>query len=254
MYVTAFAAVDIWSENGIALLGVLLYFWEEGSTELAEMLVRAAPFGDVAHTADAIEAATKQALASLGVGEYDPEFLVDSADSITLDTVRDFVHKAVADGASNVQKGLACLEVSPCPAHVGQRCVLKYLTVPRIDKTHVKTKGIAALFRRSPLALCCLHGCQKKYELPSTQPPRSVAVRWNSMYLQWEWFPEQQRALQMFDVDSLQLNLSTDDHGSTYKDFQLDLTDWKLIEQSVRTRVNPVFSQPASVRLPAVCK
>lgn len=191
--------------------------------------MRAVPFGEVAHTAIEIEAATKKALALLGVGDYekstDPQSLID--------TVRDSLHKAVADGASNVQKGLGGFELSPCPAHVGQRCVLQFLKVGGIDKVHRKTKGIAALFRRSPLGLSCLHKCQAKYSLPNTQPPRSIPIRWNSIFLQWEWFPPQQKSLQMFDVESLQLNLSTDDSGSTYREFQLDLLDWQVIEQSV---------------------
>ena len=210
-------------------MGILLYFWPENGTAISELLVRAVPFGEVAHTAIEIEAATKKALALLGVGDYekstDPQSLID--------TVRDSLHKAVADGASNVQKGLGGFELSPCPAHVGQRCVLQFLKVGGIDKVHRKTKGIAALFRRSPLGLSCLHKCQAKYSLPNTQPPRSIPIRWNSIFLQWEWFPPQQKSLQMFDVESLQLNLSTDDSGSTYREFQLDLLDWQVIEQSV---------------------
>lgn len=226
-----FAAIDIWSENGIALLGILLYFWAAGGTCISELLVRAVPFGDIAHTGAEIELASKRALAHIGVGEFREE---TSDCSDVVDTVRDCLHKAVADGASNVQKGLSEFETSPCPAHVGQRCVISFLTVPLINAVHVKTKGIAALFRRSPLGLSCLHRCQKKYQLPTTQPPRSVAVRWNSTYQQWQWFPPQQTALQMFDVESMQLKLSTDEIGSTYRDFQLDLTDWQIIQQSVR--------------------
>ncbi|KAK3242100.1 La ribonucleoprotein [Cymbomonas tetramitiformis] len=226
------SAIDIWSENGIALLGILLYFWAAGGTAISELLVRAVPFGEVAHTGTEIELATKRALAHLGVGEFrEPTSDADCFEIV--DTVRHCLHKAVADGASNVQKGLAEFETSPCPAHVGQRCVLAYLEVPLINAVHVKTKGIAALFRRSPLGLSCLHRCQTKYQLPTTQPPRSVAVRWNSTFLQWQWFPPQQTALQMFDVESMQLKLSTDEIGSTYRDFQLDLTDWQLIQQSL---------------------
>jgi len=229
------AAGDIWSENGIALLGVLLYMWEEGATSLTETLVRAAPFGGVAHTGDEIQHATKAALALMGVGEFISTVeLTDSFQESTVDTVCDYVHKAVADGASNMQKGMSCFETSPCPAHLGQRCVIAFFNVPRLAQTKVRTKGIAAVFRRSPLGLSCLHQCQERYSLPQTQPPRSVEVRWNSTFLQWEWFPVQQRALQMFDVQSLQLNMSSDDQGSTYHDFQLDLTDWQIIEHSVR--------------------
>ena len=228
-----YAAVDIWSENGIALLGILLYYWEAGRTTIDELLVRAVPFGEVAHTAREIEVATKKALVHIGVGEYHEA--VNEFESEVTDTVRNCLHKAIADGASNVQKGLSEFELSACPAHVGQRCVLAYLNVPGIQLVHTKTKGIAALFRRSPLGLSCLHRCQERYQLPSTQPPRSVAVRWNSMFLQWEWFPPQQTALQMFDVESMQLNLSSDDQGSTYRDFQLNLTNWKVIEQTVRS-------------------
>ena len=149
------------------------------------MLVRAVPFGEVAHTGAEIESATKSALAHIGVGKYITASSGSEA-AEAVDTVRDCLHKAVADGASNVQKGLSEFETSPCPCHVGQRCVLAFLKVPAIDKVHTKTKGIAALFRRSPLGLSCLHRCQKKYQLPTTQPARSVAIRWNSIFLQWE--------------------------------------------------------------------
>eukprot|EP00854_Cymbomonas_tetramitiformis_P010283 gene10283-12162_t len=65
------SAADIWSENGISLLGILLYFWAAGATELSELLVRAVPFGEVAHSGLEIEKATKKALADFGVGVYD---------------------------------------------------------------------------------------------------------------------------------------------------------------------------------------
>jgi len=225
--------IDIWSENGIALLGIICYFWAAHATTISEVLVRAVPFSKVAHTGDEILKATKSALASMGIGDFKPDAVNEAGENVIIDTVRSCLHKAVADGASNVQKGLDTFETSICPAHVGQRSVLLYLSVDDINKVHRKTKGIAALFRRSPLGLSCLHRCQEKYGLPQTQPSRSVTTRWNSMYMQWEWFPTQQRALQMFDVESLQLNMSADEEGSTYKDFQLELMDWRIIEHTV---------------------
>eukprot|EP00854_Cymbomonas_tetramitiformis_P027577 gene27577-34022_t len=151
-------------ERDTALNDVLMFASEGG-----EILVRAVPFGEVAHTAIDIETATKKALALLGVGNYEGSVFVDPDDpDYLVDTVKDCLHKAVADGASNVQKGLG------------------------------------------------------------------------GIYLQWEWFPPQQKAIQMFHVESLQLNLSTDDSGSTYREFQLDLLDWQVIEQSLPV-LRPVF-------------
>ncbi|KAK3277048.1 hypothetical protein CYMTET_14912 [Cymbomonas tetramitiformis] len=135
------AGVDPSAENGIARLGILLYFWAGGGTELGETLVRAVHFGDVAHTGDA----TKKALASLGIGEC-----------------------SVRESESKNPK-------------------------------------------RTPTALStqCESACTKQ----------SLT----------------KKALQMFDAESLQLNLSTDDSGSTsYREFQLDLLAWQVIEQSVR--------------------
>ncbi|KAK3270147.1 hypothetical protein CYMTET_21444 [Cymbomonas tetramitiformis] len=109
------SAADIWSENGISLLGILLYFWAAGATELSELLVRAVPFGEVAHSGLEIEKATKKALADFGVGVYDDANVNDDFEPV--DTVLDCLHKAVADGASNIQKGLADFETSPCPVH-----------------------------------------------------------------------------------------------------------------------------------------
>ncbi|KAK3234764.1 hypothetical protein CYMTET_54987 [Cymbomonas tetramitiformis] len=44
----------------------------------------------------------------------------------------------------------------------------------------------------------------------------------------------------MFDVESLQLKMSTDDVGSTYRDFQLDLTDWQTIQHALPV-LQPVY-------------
>ncbi|KAK3277620.1 hypothetical protein CYMTET_14389 [Cymbomonas tetramitiformis] len=173
-------AIDIWSENGIALLGILLYFWSAGANTVEELLVRAVPFGEIAHTGEEIDHATKDALALVGVGKYEFQSAAESPNNsmtVLTDNVRDCLHKAVADGASNVQKGLADFETHPCPVH------------------HVSAMGMV---------------------------------------------PPQQKALQMFDVESLQLNLSTDEAGSTYRDFQMDLSDWEVVEQSIPV-LRPVF-------------
>jgi hypothetical protein len=70
-------SADIWGENGKSIYGCLLHFIDKNFV-LREKAVLAEPFSDVSHTWEEIEKCTKQALAQLGVGTYNPQEKVDT--------------------------------------------------------------------------------------------------------------------------------------------------------------------------------
>ncbi|KAK3288071.1 hypothetical protein CYMTET_4441 [Cymbomonas tetramitiformis] len=61
-------AGDLWSEGGIAIFGILIY-WLDENMQYHEKLLGAIPFGDVRHTGPEIARATKICAANMGVGE-----------------------------------------------------------------------------------------------------------------------------------------------------------------------------------------
>ena len=60
-------------ENGVSLLGITGYVivQVDGKYVMLEMMLSAAPFGDVKHTGDAILCTSKHELVGSGVGKYE---------------------------------------------------------------------------------------------------------------------------------------------------------------------------------------
>ncbi|KAK3259126.1 hypothetical protein CYMTET_31865 [Cymbomonas tetramitiformis] len=93
-------AGDIWSEGGVAIFGILVY-WIDADHVLHEKLAAAIPFSDVRHTGPEICSATKASLSAIGIGSY--ETIGKGSSGIpTVDTVSDFVHCTASDSASNI--------------------------------------------------------------------------------------------------------------------------------------------------------
>ncbi|KAK3288517.1 hypothetical protein CYMTET_4011 [Cymbomonas tetramitiformis] len=72
---------DIWSEGGIAIFGIVVY-WLDSDMEYHEKLLAAIPFSDVRHTGPEIMLATKLAAADMGIGRF-----VEEGDKVVEDTV-----------------------------------------------------------------------------------------------------------------------------------------------------------------------
>ena len=71
-------------ENGISLLGITGYVivQVDGKYVMLQMLLGAAPFGDVKHTGDAILCDSKHELVGYGVGKYESYFTPASGGGI----------------------------------------------------------------------------------------------------------------------------------------------------------------------------
>ena len=102
-------------ENGISLLGITGYanVLVDGKYVMLQMLLGAAPFGDVKHTGDAIFCASKHELVGYGVGKYESYFTPGGKEIVIVDTVFSSVHMKITDNASNIKKAFNSLrEVS----------------------------------------------------------------------------------------------------------------------------------------------
>ena len=69
-----------------------------------EMLLSAAPFGNVKHTDDAILRTYKHELVGYGVGTYDSYFTPADKEIVKVDTVLPIVYMKVTDNVSNIKK------------------------------------------------------------------------------------------------------------------------------------------------------
>lgn len=77
-------SADIWGENGKSIYGCLLHYIDKNFV-LREKAVLAEPFSERTHTSEEIEKCTKEGLAFLGIGKYNPEDKIDSvADEVCL--------------------------------------------------------------------------------------------------------------------------------------------------------------------------
>ena len=90
-------AGDIWSENGLSILGITVYFINDDWV-MVERLVDAVPFGTVAHTGVNIERQTKMSLAAVGIGAFkeDEDVGEGQLPKVIEDTTSDFVHTKVS--------------------------------------------------------------------------------------------------------------------------------------------------------------
>jgi hypothetical protein len=74
-------STDIWSENGIALLGMLVHFIDNQFV-MREMVLRASPMSTLAHTGANIKDLSKTSCAAVGLGEY----VKDSEGNVNVDS------------------------------------------------------------------------------------------------------------------------------------------------------------------------
>jgi hypothetical protein len=107
--------------------------------------------------------------------------------------------------------------------------VHKFIHHPAIEPTLIKQKGMTTHFHQSHGVdgIGGLHACQKACNLPETRPVQEVEVRWSSGFNSMEWYRSQQRAVQHYDVNHSRKA------GDAYRQHQMDLSDWRINEQSV---------------------
>ncbi|KAK3233451.1 hypothetical protein CYMTET_56256 [Cymbomonas tetramitiformis] len=126
-------AGDIWSQGGIAIFGILVYWLDQDFT-YHEKLLAALPFSDVRHTAGTMESATKEACADIGLGEYN---FADNKDDVASE-----IHSTVSDNASNIVSGWMCFDGHECTDHTIALMVKTFLEQPGVKKVAVQTYDV----------------------------------------------------------------------------------------------------------------
>ncbi|KAK3236235.1 hypothetical protein CYMTET_53612 [Cymbomonas tetramitiformis] len=138
---------DIWSQGGIAIFGILVY-WLDSDFEMHEHLLGAIPFSEVRHTGPELEKAMKEACAEFGIGQYVAGGDVNAAPSV--DTVSDFIHATCSDNASNIVSGWTCFDGHECADHTIALTVKTFLEQPGVKKVFMKLRVMTTHF--NPLA------------------------------------------------------------------------------------------------------
>uniref|UniRef100_A0A7S0QUW4 Uncharacterized protein n=1 Tax=Pyramimonas obovata TaxID=1411642 RepID=A0A7S0QUW4_9CHLO len=165
---------DAWSENGIALLGVLLVYIDQ-DLNIRELLVRATPMSDISHTAANLCNAVKMAAASVGLGEYE----IDEDGKVVKDTVPDYVFSTTTDAASNMRSAVHEFEGAECVIHelstIMRHMYELVLPLKELDK---RIAGVCSHFRHSVLAHSVLAHLQRRHGVRQRKPPGGNATRW----------------------------------------------------------------------------
>ena len=204
-------AADIWSDSTVSLMGTCLYYIDKDWLGLHEVLIGCTGFTGERHTGEIIKAQTALDLESVG---------------LTFDDV----HAKVSDQGSNIKKAWGGLPGGFCVAHTLELCVKIFLSAAAVAAVLVKVKGMTGYFHHSAARLEKLKEVQKRGDLPQNKPPRTGnAVRWHFSLDLMDWFRVQQRSVQMYDIENGD-DARTED---TYKDSQMDHSDWLVNKQSV---------------------
>ncbi|KAK3249077.1 hypothetical protein CYMTET_41484 [Cymbomonas tetramitiformis] len=180
---------DIWSQGGIAIFGILVYFIDKNFV-FHERLVAALPFSSVHHTAEEMERATKEACAEMGIGTY----RLDVAPGDGEDTVANGIHGTVSDNASNIVSGWTCFDGHECTAHTIALIVKAFLMQQVVHKVFMKLRGMTAHFNHSVIGCKLLYECQKRYGLADSKPPQDNDTRsgWGGACKQAMWYLKNQ--------------------------------------------------------------
>ncbi|KAK3269978.1 hypothetical protein CYMTET_21600 [Cymbomonas tetramitiformis] len=192
-------AGDIWSEGGVALLGILVY-WLDDEFGYHEKLLGGIHFSEVRHTGDEIIKATKTSCAAMGIGEY-----VEKGELVGSDIVAENVHCTVSDSAANIVNGWQVFNGHECNDHLLALCVHAYLDTPGVKEVFRKLRGMATHFSHSVIGQKCLHDCQEA------------------------------RSKCMYDVEHAVKASTAQDNpdGSKYKDHKLSQSEWAVVKESV---------------------
>ena len=178
-------ASDLWSHSDASLIGTLLYYIAADWTGLHTMLIGATGFSGERHTADNIRRQT----------ELDLEFV-----GLTLDDI----HAKVSDQdqGSNMKKASGGLPGRYCTAHTVELASKEYLEADGVANVVKKTKGMTTYFRRSSNRLSRLSDLQKDLQIAVNQPPQTCnAVRWHYTHHFMNWFHEQKRVVQTYNIN-----------------------------------------------------
>lgn len=203
---------DIWGEGDVSLLG-LMETWMTEDFHLGELMIDAAPFSSVRHTAIAINAQTKESLITVGFPADDPYT---------------GVHRSTSDSGANIKKGWDGLSQGFCAAHTGELSVNKFLDEPFIRAVVRKLKGMTTHWHQSPAGMKMLHSNQVQSGLPEHKPQSTGnSIRWHFTHDQMDWFRINQTPTQLYDINHDRKS------GDVYRQHQMTVDDWDVNKQCI---------------------
>jgi hypothetical protein len=134
-YATPLYEGDIWSENGLSLLAVLVHFIDK-DWEMNTRLAICKGMGTMAHTGDNIRYLTYSGLVS-----------VDLCESI--EEVPGNIRMCTPDEGSNMLAAWREMEGAGCVCHRENNCLGSALSYVGVASALKKLKGVCAKFHRS---------------------------------------------------------------------------------------------------------
>ena len=176
------------------------------------MLIGATGFSRERHIGDNIRRRTELDLESLGLTFED-------------------IDAKVSDQGSNIKKTCGGLPGGYSTAHTLELAVKEYLQADGVANLLKKTKGMTTYFNRSSNRLSRLSDLQKELQVVVNQPAQTInAVRWHYTHDSMNWFHEQKRVVQRYDIS---YGAEARHEDGPYTDSCMDYRDWKVNEQSV---------------------
>ena len=109
--------------------------------------------------------------------------------------------------------------------------VKEYLEADGVANVVEKTKGMTTCFHHSSNRLSRLSDLQKELQVAVNQPLQTGnAVRWHYKHDSMNWFHEQKRVVQTYDIN---YRAEVRHEDGPYADSHMDYSDWKVNEHSV---------------------
>ena len=182
-------SADLWSKNGVAILGILSHaIVEIKSTSglmwhMVELLTGAVPCKKDRHTGQYVETATFAQLAELGINSPVEQ-----------------IFKAKTDRGSNMIKGYESLSHDPCADHLIDSAVKFFYSHEAVAETLKCGRAVVGSFNSSTIGKSDLHQCQATVGLPMKNLVQDVVTRWASTFAMSNSMRENQDAILVYEV------------------------------------------------------
>ena len=181
------ALADLWSKNGVALLGSLMHGMERPGNRqpwfLDEKLASAKPCSKDRHTGDFVEQASFEEWKKVGV--EDPPFHL-------------FAGKT--DRGSNMIKGYSTIRLSPCVEHVYQRHARVFADHEGIAPTLKMGRAMVGALNHSTIGNVDYQSCRKECGKQPKKLTQECVTRWRSTHGMCDSLREGQTPMLIYDA------------------------------------------------------
>ena len=209
-------SADLWSKNGVALLGILSHAILEVKDpkgqlmwQMVEVLAGAIPCKKDRHTGEYVEIATFKELAKYGVSAPTEE-----------------IFKSKTDRGSNMLKGYENLDNDPCTDHLIDTSVGSFLEHEAVAPILKKGRAIVGSFNMSTIGKSDLAECQVAVGVATKNLVQDVVTRWSSTFSMCNSLRENQDALMLYAIKKE--NVASD----TFKANSFSIEEWHIANQS----------------------